>query len=56
MPKFPDNFPAEAEEHLFYEELGRAVAYWGQVEGKFRASSLASWADHPKGTRRQTLL
>jgi len=34
MPKFPDNFPAEAEEHLFYEELGRAVAYWGQVEGQ----------------------
>jgi hypothetical protein len=34
MSKFPDNLPAEIEERLFYEELGRAVAYWGQVEGQ----------------------
>jgi len=34
MTKFPDNFPAQAEEHIFFEELGRAVTYWGQAEGQ----------------------
>jgi len=34
MPKFPDTLPADVEQRLFYEELGRAVAYWQAVEGQ----------------------
>jgi hypothetical protein len=37
MAKFPSTLPQDVEERLFYEELGRAVAYWQQVEGQVSA-------------------
>jgi len=34
MSRFPDTLPADAEERIFCEELGRAIANWQQVKGQ----------------------